>query len=134
MTDPIADMLTRIRNAAMIRKQDVVIPSSNVKIEIAKILEREGFIKGWEQVKPDAELNQVQPQIKVELKYKEKQSVIRSIARVSKPGRRVYHGYRDIHKVIPSLGIQIVSTPQGLMTNVEARTNKLGGEIICEIY
>lgn len=128
MSDPISDMLTRIRNANIVKKSEVFIPFSKIKFEMAKILEKEGFIKKAEQVEKD---NQ---QIRVELKYKDGQPVIQNLSRISKPGRRVYHSYKKLPRILPSLGIMIVSTPQGLMTHEEAKVKKIGGEIICEVY
>lgn len=130
MIDPIADMLTRIRNAVLVNKTEVIIPFSKVKSEVAKILEREGFIKGIEKVD---ESDKKEPFLRIILKYKDKISVVREITRISKPGLRVYQGYKEIPKILPSLGILILSTSRGLMTNIEAKQQKVGGEIICEI-
>ncbi|MFN3568504.1 MAG: 30S ribosomal protein S8 [Caldimicrobium sp.] len=130
MTDPIADMLSRIRNALMAKKKTVIVPASKMKLEIVKILKDEGFIEDYKYVdeKP-------QPKIEIILKYTDnKQSVITGIRRVSKPGRRVYLGYKFIPKVLDGLGISIVSTSQGIMTDHEARKRKIGGEVICEIW
>ncbi|MFZ6035768.1 MAG: 30S ribosomal protein S8 [Patescibacteria group bacterium] len=136
MTDPIADMLTRIRNAMMARQRETVLPYSRVKMEIAKILEREGFVRAVERVEPaaDAQGRAAFPQLRIELKYKENQSVLGGVKRISTPGRRVYYGYREIPKILPSLGLLIISTSQGLRTNTEAREQKLGGEVICEVF
>lgn len=128
MTDQIADMLTRIRNANLVRKEMVIIPYSKMKLVMAKILEKEGFIKNVERV--DSKFGQ----IKIELKYKNKQPVIRGIKRISKPGQRIYNGYRELPRIMSNLGIYILSTPQGLMTHYEAKKRKLGGEVICEVY
>lgn len=131
MTDPIADMLTRIRNAITVKKADTVVPFSNLKFSIAQILKNEGFIKEVEKVdiedKPGAEMHLI-------LKYKQDQSVIRGLNRISKPGRRVYYNHKEIPGTLPSLGLLIISTSQGLLTNFEAKKKKLGGEVICEIY
>lgn len=129
MTDPIADMLTRLRNAAAIRKEEVVLPHSRMKYDIVKILEKEGFVSGVEKI--DAK---PAPQLKVALKYDKDGSVFRHVSRVSKPGRRVYAGKTELPKVLNDLGIAIVSTSAGMMTNKEARKRGLGGEIVCEIY
>lgn len=135
MTDPIADMLTRIRNATLVKKQSVLIPFSKTKFEIGKILQREGFIRKSERIDYAERSSETKlPYLNLELKYKEGISVVQGINRVSKSGRRVYQGYREIPKALPSLGILIVSTPRGLMTNTEAKQQKLGGEVICEIY
>ncbi len=130
MIDPIADMLTRIRNAVLVNKAEVIIPLSKVKFEVGKILEREGFIKKIEKID---ESDKKKPFLRIILKYKEKSPVVREITRISKPGRRIYQGYKEIPKILPSLGILIVSTSRGLMTNTEAKQQKVGGEVICEI-
>jgi small subunit ribosomal protein S8 len=130
VTDPIADMLTRIRNACMVRHTQVVMPSSKIKVEIAKILAQEGFIQGYSVTdeKP-------QPRLVLGLKYTGRgKSVITGIDRISKPGRRVYTSYKDIPWVRSGLGISIVSTPSGLLTGRNARRAKMGGEIICNVW
>ncbi|MFN4197106.1 MAG: 30S ribosomal protein S8 [Caldimicrobium sp.] len=130
MTDPIADMLTRIRNALMAKKRTVIVSASKMKLEIAKILKDEGYIEDYKYIdeKP-------QPKIEIILKYTEnKQSVITGLRRVSKPGRRVYMSYKILPKVLDGLGLAIVSTSQGIMTDHEARKRKIGGEVICEIW
>ena len=128
MTDPIADMLTRLRNAAAVRKQEVVLPMSRVKFEIAKILEKEGYLAGVETT--DAHHGQ----LKLKMRYTEDGSVIRNVQRISKPGRRVYAAKSDLPRVLNDQGIAVISTSSGLMTNKEARKRGLGGEIVCEIY
>ncbi len=128
MTDPIADMLTRLRNAAAVRKQEVVLPLSRVKFEIAKILEKEGYLAGVETT--DAHHGQ----LKLKMRYTEDGSVIRDVQRISKPGRRVYATKAELPKVLNDHGIAVVSTSSGLMTNKEARKRGLGGEIVCEVY
>jgi small subunit ribosomal protein S8 len=130
MIDPIADMLTRIRNAVLVNKTDVIIPLSKVKFEVGKILEREGFIKRIEKID---ESDKKRPFLRIILKYRDKDPVVREITRISKPGRRIYQGYKEMPKILPSLGILIVSTSRGLMTNTEAKQQKVGGEVICEI-
>ena len=128
MTDPISDMLTRIRNAYSARKDEVVLPYSKIKFAIAKIMEKEGFI---DRVLPD---EKTKPNsIRLALKYNDHEGAINSITRISKPGRRVYAKHNEMPRVLSDFGIAIVSTPNGLMTNKEARSRKLGGEIICEI-
>jgi small subunit ribosomal protein S8 len=130
LSDPIADMLTRIRNANMVRRQRVVIPSSKVKVEIARILTEEGFVAGYT-VTDD----KPQPNLIIRLKYTGKgDPVITGLERVSKPGRRVYAGYRDIPWVRSGMGINIVSTPKGLLTGRTARREKVGGEILCNVW
>ncbi len=130
LSDPIADMLTRIRNASMIRRPRVVIPSSKLKVEIARILAEEGFIGGYTVTdeKP-------QPNLILQLKYTGKgDPVITGLERVSKPGRRIYTGYREIPWVRSGMGINIVSTPKGVMTGRQARREKVGGEILCNVW
>ncbi len=130
LSDPIADMLTRIRNAVMIQQTQVAMPSSKMKVDIAKILTEEGFISGY------METDDVpQPQLVLNLKYTGKgQPVITGLERISKPGRRVYTGYRDIPWVRSGLGVSILSTPKGLMTGRQARRGRVGGEIICNVW
>jgi len=129
-TDPIADMLTRIRNAQAVNKKEVLIPFSKIKFEIAKILKHEDYINEVEKIEEGKF-----PQVKIELKYKDKKTpVIREIRRISKPGYRVYVNKGKIPVVLNNLGIAIISTSQGLMTNKEARRKGVGGEILCEIW
>ena len=129
MTDPISDMLTRIRNAALVKKTQVVLPSSKMKFAIAKILEREGYIGTVSE-----ENSKPQKTLTMRLKYENGQSVLHQIRRVSTPGRRVYAGAGELPRVLSGIGIAVVSTPNGLMTNKEARKRKLGGEVICEVF
>jgi len=130
MTDPIADMLTRIRNGAMAKKENVDIPASNVKVEIAKVLKAEGFIEAYKVVKDNK-----QGMLNVVLKYDEnKKSVVEGIKRVSKPGSRVYVNNDSVPKVINGYGIAILSTSKGLMVDREARKSKIGGEILCNVW
>lgn len=123
-------MLTRIRNAAMVGKAEVLLPYSRMKHSVAEILSAEGYVNAVEKVGAD------KAQLRIELKYKgdKKEPYIRNLKRVSKPGRRSYAGYRDLPRVLSDHGIAIVSTPQGVMSNKEARRRKLGGEVICEVY
>ena len=130
MTDPIADMLTRIRNGAMAKKETVDMPSSNVKVEIAKVLKAEGYINAYKVLKDDK-----QGILNVALKYDEnKKSVVEGIKRVSKPGSRVYVNTDSVPKVINGYGIAILSTSKGLMVDREARKSKVGGEILCNVW
>ncbi len=130
MTDPIGDMLTRIRNANMVKHESVEMPSSKMKIEIAKILKKEGYIRDFRYYKFQNKFN-----LKVFLRYGEKQSeIIKGIKRVSKPGRRIYSGKNDIPKVLGGLGIAILSTSKGIMTDKEARKADVGGEILCQVW
>lgn len=126
MSDPISDMLTRIRNAQMSEKMTVSMPSSKIKVAIAKVLQDEGYIDGCKVVTVDAK-----PVLEIGLKYYAKRPVIEMIQRVSRPGLRVYKGSEDIPKVMNGLGIAIVSTSKGLMTDHKARANGFGGEILC---
>ncbi len=136
MTDPIADMLTRIRNAQAVNKQEVIIPFSRVKMAIAKILSKEGFISSIEEIKEVNKNGFEFGMIKVGLRYSEedKKPLIHSIKRISKPGCRVYQKYNELPHVLGGLGIAVISTPNGIMTNKEARIQKVGGEIICEVF
>ncbi len=130
MTDPIADLLTRIRNGIQARQDVVTIPHSRVKEELLKILKKEGYIGNFVKIeaKPQSEL-------KVFLKYtSDRKSVIHRIARVSKPGGRRYRGYRDLGKYRRGLGVAILSTPKGILTNNEAFKAKAGGEVLCEVW
>lgn len=130
VNDPIADLLTRIRNASLVQRQQVVIPSSKIKLEIAKILQQEGFIKEFSVTDAKPQANLV-----ISLKYVGRGvPVINGLDRISKPGRRIYTGYQNIPWVRSGLGISIVSTPQGLMTGRKARRSKLGGEILCNVW
>lgn len=129
VTDPIADMLTRIRNANVMRYKEVEIPSSKVKVEIAKILKDEGYISDYKIKK-----NNVQDIISLNLKYAGKERVITGLKRISKPGLRVYVKSDEIPKVLNGLGIAIISTSKGIMTGKSAKTNSLGGEVLAYIW
>lgn len=129
MTDPISDMLARIRNAYMVHKTEVRMPYSKMKHSVAQILVDEGYL-----VRVEKDGSQTHPILTVEIKYEGKEPVIRKMKRVSKPGRRAYAGYRELPRVLSDQGIAVVSTPQGVMSNKEARRRKLGGEVICEVY
>jgi len=128
LTDPISDMLTRIRNAQAVRKSEVIVPFSKLKYSLGKILEQEGFL-GKVETSTEAE----RPVIRVTLKYTRREPAIRFVKRVSKPGRRVYTKSDELPQVLSGLGIAVVSTSNGLMTNKEARARKLGGEVLCEV-
>jgi len=133
ISDPIADMLTRIRNALMAGKPSVDIPKSKIKVEIARILKEEGFVEDYTigDEKPVA-------MIHVNLKYfgsrRERRPVITRVERVSKPGRRVYRGRRDLPRVLSGTGIAIMTTPKGVMTARQARREQVGGEVLCYIW
>ena len=130
MTDPIADMLTRIRNAGGARFDKVDIPASRMKISLAKILKEEGFIKNYKVIKDSR-----QGILRVYLKYNEKQlPLIQGLRRVSKPGCRVYAGHAELPRVQGGLGVAVISTPQGVVTDRQARKLEVGGEVLCEIW
>ncbi len=129
ITDPIADMLTRIRNAIMVSHDDVLVPSSQVKLSIAKVLKEEDFINNFEILK-----DKTQQTIRIRLKYLDSQPALLGLERVSKPGLRIYVGRHEIPRVYGGLGIAILSTPQGIMTGQEAWRRHLGGEILCYIW
>lgn len=130
MTDPIADMLTRIRNGSSAMHDEVVIPASKIKENIARILVDEGYADAYERVEDDGH-----PAIKIRLRYsEERERAISGIRRISKPGRRVYRSARELPRVLGGLGIAIVSTSQGVMTDKEARRTKVGGEILAYIW
>lgn len=130
ISDPIADMLTRIRNGLMARQKQVVMPGSQVKIAIARILRDEGYIKDFEVTK-----DVPQPQLRVVLKYdRDRKPIATGLKRISKPGRRVYVGRAEIPWVLSGLGVAIMSTPQGVMTGHRARRQGVGGEVLCYIW
>ena len=128
MSDPIADLLTRIRNAQMVAKPTVMVPSSKVKIAIAQVLKDEGYIDGF-QIKKDAG----KTELEITLKYYEGRPVIERIERVSRPGLRVYKGCGAIPQVMNGMGVAIVTTPQGVMTDRKARATGVGGEVLCYV-
>ncbi|MFH1255632.1 MAG: 30S ribosomal protein S8 [bacterium] len=136
MTDPIADMLTRIRNAQAVNIKTVILPMSKVKYGIAKILEAGGWVEKVGIVKTEAKKNSssVFDEIKIDLKYKNGEPAISCLKKISTPGRRIYANKDELPRVLNNLGIAIISTPSGLMTNKEAKKRGIGGEVICEIY
>ncbi|GGO97359.1 30S ribosomal protein S8 [Stakelama pacifica] len=129
LTDPLGDMLTRIRNGQRARKDSVLTPASKLRTRVLDVLQREGFIRGYseEQMGPAAG-------IRIELKYFEGQPAIKHVARVSKPGRRVYSGSKELPRVRNGLGITIVSTPRGVLSDAEAREQNVGGEVLAEVF
>jgi len=132
VSDPVADMLTRIRNAVTSRHDAVLIPASKLKVAIAQVLKDEGFIKDYSVVHEDGK---PQPNLKVDLSYGgRKTPVLNGLQRVSKPGLRVYVQRREIPRVYGGLGIAILSTPKGIMTGQEARRQEVGGEVLCYIW
>jgi small subunit ribosomal protein S8 len=147
MTDPIADMLTRIRNASAVERPAVDMPATKLKVAIAKVLVEEGFVLGYrlgkyatdaqghKEFQETADLTQPHVVLQVYLKYgPEGERVIRHIERYSRPGRRVYQGYKDIRRVLDGLGIAILSTSRGVLSDRQARQSKVGGEILCTVW
>ncbi len=130
MTDPLGDMLTRIRNGQMARKPSVTAPASRLRSNVLEVLKREGYIRGYTQAQISAGIDQ----LTIELKYHEGQPVIRSIDRVSTPGRRVYSKIKDLPRVSNGLGISILSTPRGVLSDAEARAANVGGEVLCNVF
>jgi small subunit ribosomal protein S8 len=128
-TDPLGDMLTRIRNGQRAKKDSVVTPASKLRANVLEVLKREGYIRGYVD-----EAVASHPGLRVELKYFEGQPAIKHIARVSKPGRRVYSGSQDLPRVRNGLGITIVSTPRGVLSDAEARDQNVGGEVLAEVF
>lgn len=130
MTDPIADMLTRVRNANSVKHETVDVPASNIKKEIARILLEEGFIRGYDVIEDGK-----QGIIRIQLKYgQEGERVISGLKRISKPGMRIYANSEEIPKVLNGLGVAIISTSKGIFTDKQARQNKVGGEVICYVW
>ncbi len=130
MNDPIADMLTRIRNSQMRGKSVVTTPASKLRVRVLEVLADEGYIRGFEETKGE----DGHPAIEISLKYYEGEPVIRELKRVSKPGRRVYMGVNDIPSVRQGLGVSIVSTSKGVMSDANARAANIGGEVLCTIF
>ena len=129
MTDPIADMLTRIRNGQRAKKDCVLSPASKLRARVLEVLQREGYIRGYAEDATGAH-----PQLRIELKYFEGEPAIKHVARVSKPGRRVYSGSKELPVVRNGLGITIVSTPRGVLSDAEARAQNVGGEVLAEVF
>jgi small subunit ribosomal protein S8 len=129
MTDPLADMLTRIRNAALVKSEKVDVPASRIKLEIAKILKEEGFIRAYKILK-----DKRQGILRLTLKYADNDNVISGLKRVSKPGRRVYVGSQEIPRVMGGVGIAILTTPQGILSDRTCRRERVGGEVICYVW
>ena len=130
MTDPLGDLLTRIRNGQRANKATVSSPASSLRANVLEVLQREGYIRGYTR----AEVRPGIAQLSIELKYHEGQPVIREISRVSTPGRRVYSKIADLRRVANGLGITILSTPRGVMSDTEARAQNVGGEVLCEVF
>jgi len=130
MSDPLGDMLTRIRNGQQAHKPVIESPASKIRANVLEVLQREGYIRGYtrEEVRPGV------AELKIELKYVDGEPVIREITRVSKPGRRIYSRVADLPRVYNGLGISILSTPRGVMSDNEARAANVGGEILCRVF
>ena len=129
ITDPIGDLLTRLRNGQMRRASSVRSPNSRLRIRLLDVLQEEGFIRGYAEVEVKG-----QRELEIELKYHEGQPVIRELKRVSTPGRRVYSSVKDLKPHRSGLGVSIISTPQGLMTDTAAREKNVGGEVLCQVF
>ena len=129
LTDPLGDMLTRIRNGLQAKKDSVLSPSSTLRVRVLDVLQREGYIRGYTSEEVSGHAG-----IRIELKYFEGQPAIRHVARVSKPGRRVYSGSKELPRVRNGLGITIVSTPRGVLSDAEAREHNVGGEVLAEVF
>ena len=129
INDPIGDMLTRIRNGQRAKKDSVLSPASKLRVRVLDVLQREGYIRGYSE-----EAVNEHPGIRIELKYFEGQPAIQHVARVSKPGRRVYSGSKELPRVRNGLGITIVSTPRGVLSDTEARDQNVGGEVLAEVF
>lgn len=135
MTDPIADMLTRIRNAVRVENTHVDMSLSKVKCGVAEVLKREGYIWDWQKIEKQQLETSSADQLRIDLKYGPNgERVIRKIRRVSKPGRRVYSRARDLRPILNGMGISVISTSRGVISDREARQRNLGGEILCEIW
>jgi len=130
MTDPVGDLLTRIRNGQRANKATITTPASKLRENLLTVLEREGYIRGFERYSVRDGIDE----LKVELKYNEGEPVITKIERISKPGRRVYAKIADLQKVYNGLGISILSTPRGVMSDAEAHTANVGGEVLCQVF
>ena len=130
MSDPLGDMLTRIRNGQRARMSTVLAPASKLRANVLDVFKREGFIRGYSErvVRPGVS------ELMIELKYHEGEPVIREISRISKPGRRVYAGIKDLPRVYNGLGISVLSTPRGVMSDAEARAANVGGEVLCRLF
>jgi small subunit ribosomal protein S8 len=129
VTDPLGDLLTRIRNGQRAKKDSVTSPASGLRVRVLDVLQREGYIRGYS----EEEMGPAKG-VRIELKYFEGQPAIKHVARISKPGRRVYSGSKDLPRVMNGLGITIVSTPKGVLSDAEAREQNVGGEVLAEVF
>lgn len=130
MSDPLGDMLTRIRNGQRVNKRTVRCPASRLRANVLDVLAGEGYIRGWRRL----EDRPTKPFLEIELKYHEGTPVIHEISRVSRPGRRVYSSIKDLARVYNGLGISILSTPRGVMSDADARAANVGGEVLCRVF
>ena len=130
MTDPLGDMLTRIRNAQMRKSSKVSTPGSSIRKHVLDVLQAEGYIRGYSTV----DFDNGRSEFEIELKYYDGEPVIREIERISKPGRRVYASVKNLPRVMNGLGVSILSTPKGVMSDHEARTQNVGGEVLCHVF
>ena len=130
MSDPLADLLTRIRNGQMAGKDAINAPASNLRVNMLDVLKREGYIRNYERCNVRTGIDEV----RIELKYYEGEPVIKEIRRISRPGQRVYSSIKDLPKVYNGLGISILSTPRGVMSDTEARAANVGGEVLCQVF
>lgn len=130
MSDPLGDMLTRIRNGQMANKTAIKAPASKLRANVLEVLRREGYIRGYETV----DLGGGKSELNIQLKYHNGEPVIRELRRVSKPGRRIYAGVKELPKVYNGLGIAILSTPRGVLSDTEAREARVGGEVLCTVF
>ena len=129
LTDPLGDMLTRIRNGQRARKDSVLTPASKLRARVLDVLQREGYIRGYQEDEQGAHKS-----LRIELKYFEGQPAIQHVSRISKPGRRVYSGAQELPRIRNGLGITIVSTPKGVLSDAEARAQNVGGEVLAEVF
>ena len=130
MTDPLADMLTRIRNAQMRKNSKVSTPASSFRQHVLDVLQQEGYIRGYSSIEQEGK----PPEFEIELKYYDGEPVIRRIERVSRPGRRVYASVKNLPRVADGLGVSILSTPKGVMSDARARDENVGGEVLCRVF
>jgi small subunit ribosomal protein S8 len=130
MSDPLADLLTRIRNGQMAGKETISAPASNLRINMLDVLKREGYIRNYERYNVRTGIDEV----RIELKYYDGEPVIKEISRISRPGQRVYARIKDLPRVYNGLGISILSTPRGVMSDSEARAANVGGEVLCQVF
>ena len=130
MSDPLGDMLTRIRNGQMAAKNTISAPASKLRTNVLEVLRREGYIRGYETV----EVGRGKRELSIQLKYHNGEPVIRELRRVSKPGRRIYAGVKELPRVYNGLGIAILSTPRGVLSDAEARDAQVGGEVLCTVF